>query len=87
VQGRVLIFYVFGDEGDLEWGRTVSQAWIEAVLEANPPTATTRIAESLVEGFLATPWGEIRDYMILGIVVILAVLLLVWGWRRSKISA
>ena len=35
VKGRVLVLYVYGDEHDLEWTRTVAKAWTAAVLDAN----------------------------------------------------
>ncbi len=35
--GKVLFLYCFADQQDLEWTRSASQAWAEAVLATNPP--------------------------------------------------
>jgi hypothetical protein len=37
VGGKVLFLCVKGDEDDLQWTRTISENWAEAILAANPP--------------------------------------------------
>lgn len=35
VRGKIVSFYVTGDENDLEWSRTMAAKWIDAVFAAN----------------------------------------------------
>jgi hypothetical protein len=43
ISGKVLFFYCYGPQGDLEWTRNASKAWTERVMAGNaqPPTQSS----------------------------------------------
>jgi len=50
LQGRLVFFYTFGGEDDLEWGRAFSRSWVDTALAHNPSNFATSIGR--------TAWGR-----------------------------
>lgn len=76
---KLLFFYVYstyGGKDDLNWVQQTSTTWVDAVLAANPGTATSDVG----------PSGDSRDLMIAAaiVIVVIVVVFVALAARRAK---
>lgn len=59
LKGRLLFFYAFGEERDLAWTRDASQAWVDAIVAANPSDSGTALKESMPAPLSGIDWESV----------------------------
>lgn len=83
VKGRVLFLYTYGGNKDLAWSQSSSQAWVEALVAANPSDPIALKRES-TQSSRSLDWGRIAGKALVGALVAGVVALVGQLWKQKK---
>ena len=67
VRGKVLFLYANAEKKGLEWSRTESRKWAEAVIAANPSEGEVAVRET-TQRASSFDWGEVGQKALIGAV-------------------
>lgn len=85
LKGKVLFIYAHGGKSDLEWTRTVSQQWSDAIIAANPSSTEIAAKETAQRSWIN--WSEVGSSALIGGLVGGLGTLVVALFKRKKAPA
>jgi hypothetical protein len=88
IKGKVLFLYSYAQESGLDWSRSTSKQWAEAVVKANPSDFQSTIDENLPVAVTGMDWGRVGARGLVGafIGVLIGLLFFLVRWLTKAIT-